>query len=448
VPIASAAVTPPRSTDREILALALPAMAALAAEPLYEITDVAILGHLGTATLAGAVIATNLLLLGSAVFIFLMFGTTAAVSRLLGAGQVDQATRHGIGGMWLGAGLGVVVAAVMALLGPTLIGWWGGTGATAAAALTYFEVSLIGYPAVLLVMAGTGYVRGTGNTRTPLAIAVVTVAGNLVLELVLIYGLGFGVGASAAATVVAKWAGAGAYLVIVVGAARRRTVSLRPDRSALAQLSATGWPLFVRTAVLRGTVAASVALAARLGPVAVAGYGLAFTIWSFLAYVADGLEVAGQVLVGRRLGASDEGGARSVGNRILRMALAIGVVAFVAVMVLRKALPHLFTADPAVIAVTVSSLWWVAVAQPVNALTFSLDGILVGAGDLRFLAAAMVGAAMLVTPLGIAIAAVGAPLWCIWVAMLTFMGARLVSLGVRYRGRRWVRTGAVSGSSS
>jgi len=436
-----------RETDRQILALALPAIATLAAEPLYDITDTAILGHLGTEVLAGAIIATNLLLLASAVFIFLMFGTTASVSRFLGAGRPDEATSHGIGGLWLGAAIGVVVALIMLPLGQILIRWWGATGATADAASTYFNVSLIGFPAFLMMMAGTGFVRGSGNARIPFVVAIATVAGNLALELVLIYGLGLGVAASAGATVVAKWAGAITYVVIVSRAARQRGVPLRPQRRALRQLSATGWPLFVRTAALRGTMAASVALAGRLGPVAVAGYGLAFTIWSFLAYLADGLEVAGQVLVGRRLGESSSDAAREAGNRILRMAVVLGLFASALVVVLRTALPHIFTNDPAVIAVASASLWWVALSQPVNALAFSLDGILVGAGDLRFLAMAMVTAAMAVVPIGVAIVLTDAPLWWIWAGMLVFMSLRLIGLGGRYRGDRWVRLGAVTCNS-
>lgn len=436
-----------RETDRQILALALPAIATLAAEPLYDITDIAILGHLGTEVLAGAIIATNLLLLASAVFIFLMFGTTATVSRFLGAGEPTEATVHGIGGLWLGAALGVVMALIMLPLGQILIQWWGATGATADAASTYFNVSLIGFPAFLMMMAGTGFVRGSGNTRIPFVVAMATVAGNLVLEVILIYGLDLGVGASAGATVVAKWAGAITYVVLVSRSARQRGVPLRPQRRALHQLSATGWPLFVRTAALRGTMAASVALAGRLGPTAVAGYGLAFAIWSFLAYLADGLEVAGQVLVGRRLGESKPEAAREAGNRILHMAVALGLLATVFVVALRTALPHLFTNDPAVIAVASASLWWVAIAQPVNAVAFSLDGILVGAGDLGYLAAAMVAAALAMVPIGVAIVLTDAPLWWIWAGLLVFMSLRLIGLGARYRGDGWVRLGSLTGSS-
>ena len=430
-----------RAVDRQILALALPAVAALAAEPLYELTDTAVLGHLGTATLAGATIATNILLLCSSVFIFLMFGTTANVARLHGAGRHDDATIQGIQGMWLGAIAGLVVAAVAFPFGPALISTWGGHGESAVAAQTYFSISLAGFPAFLMVMAGTGYLRGGGDTRIPLAIALSTVILNLVGELVAIYVLGFGVGASALTTVGAKWIAAAAYLALLRRDARRRQVSPWPQRRALRQLSATGWPIVVRTAALRATVSGSVAVAGSLGSVSVAAYGVAFGIWSFLAFLADGFEVAGQVLIGRALGSDDERGARLVGRRILRMALLLGVGAGLAVALASGALPHLFTSDEAVLSAAAMSLLWVAVLQPVNAVTFSLDGILLGAGDLAFLAWAMIGAAVLVAPFGAVIVWRHGPLWTVWAAMAFFMMVRMLSLATRFRGHRWVNLG-------
>ena len=416
-------------------------MAALAAEPLYELTDTAVLGHLGTATLAGATIATSILVTASAVFIFLMFGTTANVARLRGAGRDDDATIQGIQGMWLGAAVGLVTALVIWPFGTTLISAWGAHGRSAHVAHTYFSLSLLGFPAFLMVMAGIGYVRGGGDTRTPLIIAIVTVVLNLVGEVVAIYGLGFGVGASALTTVVAKWIGALAYFVLIRRDARRRRLSLRPRRAALRQLSATGWPIFVRTAALRVTISFSVAIACSLGSVPVAAYGLAFGIWSFLAYLVEGLEISGQVLVGRALGAGDEAAARLAGRRILRMAVMLGLSVGVLVAATSSVVPHLFSSDPAVLAAGTMSLWWVAAMQPVNAVAFSLDGILLGAGDLRFLAWAMVGVAAAVAPIGVAIMWLDGPLWTVWLLMAVFMAGRMVSLLARFHGRRWVNLG-------
>ena len=90
--------------DREILRLAVPALGALAAEPLYLLVDTAIVGHLGTLQLAALAIAATVLTSAFTIFNFLTYGTTARVSRLHGAGQEEQAARLGAQALWLGLG--------------------------------------------------------------------------------------------------------------------------------------------------------------------------------------------------------------------------------------------------------------------------------------------------------------------------------------------------------
>ena len=426
-----------RELDRQILSLAIPAVFALLADPLYDLTDTAILGHIGTSALAGAALAATLLTTGYAVFIFLMFGTTATVSRLLGAGDERGALHHAVQALWLGAGLGVAVAAVLWPISDRLIAIVGGRGAVAAAAGTYFRVSLAGFPALLIVMAGSGYLRGTRNTRTPLWIALATVALNLVVEVVLIFGLGFGVGASALGTVVAKSVAAVSYVVIVRSRARAGGVSLRPARDAMGSLSAAALPLFIRTAALRGALTIGTAVAGRLGEAQLAAYAIGFQIWMFLAYLADGLEVSGQALVGTFLGRSDPALARRVGVRILRSAVVLGIGGTIVVWALREVLPAVFVDDPVVRDLATMSLWWVAAMQPLNMVAFSLDGILVGAGDLNFLAVAMIVSLALFAPAALGVVWGGLGLGWLWAAVTLLMASRVALLGLRFRSSSW-----------
>ena len=426
-----------RDLDRQILALALPATVALLADPLYDLTDTAILGHIGTASLGGAALASTLLTTGYAVFIFLMFGTTATVSRLLGSGDERGALRHAVQALWLGAGLGVVVAGALWPVGGWLIAVFGGRGEVAAAASTYFRVSLAGLPAFLIVMAGSGYLRGTRNTRTPLWIALSTVLLNLVVEVVLVYGLGYGVGASALGTVLAKSVAAVVYVVIVRARARESGVALAPSRDAIGSLSSAALPLFVRTAALRGALATSTAVAGRLGEAQLAAYAVGFQLWMFAAYLADGLEVSGQALVGTFLGMARPDLARRVGVRILRWALLTGVVGGLVIATLHGSLPSIFVDDPVVRRLAALSLWWVAALQPISMVTFALDGILVGAHDLRFLAVAMVAALAVFAPAALLVAHADLGLGWLWAALALLMVMRATLLGWRFRGPRW-----------
>ncbi len=406
-------------------------MLTVAAEPLYDLTDTAILGRLGTAQLGGAALAVAVLGLGYAVFIFLMFGTTGSVARLLGAGDPAAAAHQGVNACWLGAGLGVVSALVLWPAAVPLLRLFGGRGRVLAEATTYFTVSLWGFPAFLVVMAGAGYLRGTADTRTPLGIALASVALNLAGEVVLIIVLGFGVGASAATTVVAKTFGATAYLVLVSRAGRRHGVPLRPDRAVIAEVGRAGWPLFIRTASLRLALAMAYGTATGLGTASLAAWAIVLQLWSFLAYITDGLEVAGQALIGAAVGARDRVLLGRTARHILVWACGLGVVLGAAVVGLHAALPRVFTDDAAVIGMAAGVLVWVGVTQPLNAVAFALDGILVGANDLWFQAAAMTGALAVFAPLAWWVSTSATTLGALYAAWAAFMALRVLLLGTR-----------------
>jgi putative MATE family efflux protein len=428
--------------DREIARLAIPAFGALIAEPLYVLTDTAIVGHLGTPQLAGLAVASSVLLTLYAVFIFLAYGTTAAVSRLLGAGDEREAAHQAVQSMWLAVFIGLGVSVIgLGLSGP-LVGWMGAEGAVRTNALVYLRISLAGVPAMLLVLAGAGYLRGLQDTRTPLLVAIGTAAANLVIEVTLIYGLGQGIGASALATVLAQVGGAAVYVRRVGQAARQQGADLAPHPASLAALARVGGDLLVRTAALRAALVVATAVAARLGSVDVAAHVIAFEIWGFLALGLDAIAIAGQAMVGRALGAGDAPGARDAGRRMIEWGVALGALIGVLVAVLRTVLPHLFTDDAEVLALASFLLLWVAALQPVNAVAFVLDGVLIGAGDMRFLAEAMIVAAAVFIPAALLVLGLDAGIGWLWASLGLLMATRASTLLARFASNRWVVLGA------
>lgn len=428
--------------DAEIARLAVPAFLTLLSEPLYLLADTAVVGHLGTEQLSGLAVASAVLLLAYSLSIFLAYGTTAAVARLLGAGDEREAAHQAVQGLWLGLAAGIGFALAIALFARPLVSLLGAEGTVATNALVYLRISLFGLPFLLLTLAGTGYLRGVQDTRTPLMVAVSTAIANLVLELVLIHGFDQGIGASALATVVAQGVGALVYLRAVVAPARAAGVALRPDPRALARLLRVGGDLVLRTAALRGSLLVLTAVATRIGRVEVAAHQIAFEIWNLLAFALDALAIAAQAMVGRYLGAGRPDEARAASQRLVVLGLFGGLAATVALTLLAPLLPGLFTNDPAVAHLVRFLLWWVAGLQVLGAVAFVLDGVLIGAGDQRFLARAMgVGALVLgaavapVLPLGLGIG------W-VWAAFGALMAARAGLLWRRFRGDRWLLVGA------
>ncbi|MDQ0795202.1 putative MATE family efflux protein [Streptomyces sp. B1I3] len=306
------APTPPsrRRHDREIIALAVPAFGALVAEPLFVMVDSAIVGHLGTPQLAGLAVAAALLTTAVSVFVFLAYATTAAVARRVGADDLPSAIRQGMDGIWLALLLGALVVALTLPSAPWLVDMFGASDTAAPYAITYLRISSLGIPAMLVVLAATGVLRGLQDTRTPLYVAIGGFAANAVLNVALVYGAGLGIAGSAWGTVAAQVAMALVYLVVVVRGARRHGASLRPDAAGIRTSARAGAPLLVRTLSLRAVLMIATAVAARLGDTEVAAHQIILSLWSLTAFALDAIAIAGQAIIGRYLGANDAEGAR------------------------------------------------------------------------------------------------------------------------------------------
>jgi putative MATE family efflux protein len=433
--------------DGEILRLGLPALGALVAEPLFLLADSAIVGHLGTPQLAGLGIAGTVLATLVNLSIFLAYGTTAAVARMLGAGDLRGAMRQGMDGCWLALLIGVV----------TLIAGWPATGwvvslfepapDVAAHAETYLRISLFGIPSMLFVLAATGVLRGLQDTRTPLVVAVAGAVGNIALNIVLVYGLGLGIAGSALGTVIAQTAMAVAFARVVVRGARRHEAGLRPDWPGVRRSFGAGVPLVVRTVSMRVALIGATVVAAGLGTAELAAYQVAFTTWTLLALVLDAVAIAAQALVGRALGAADVDTARSTTRRMIQWGLLAGAGLGLVVAAIAPMYARLFTSDPAVRSLLVAALLMVAVMQPLAGWVFVLDGVLIGAGDGRYLALASVLSVLAFLPAAVAVARSGVSgavgLVALWAAIGVWVLARLVTLACRERTGAWLVTGAV-----
>ncbi|MCP9958191.1 MATE family efflux transporter [Streptomyces sudanensis] len=431
-----------RSYDREILALAVPAFGALVAEPLFILVDSAVIGHLGTSQLAGLGIAAALLSTAVSVFVFLAYATTAAVARRVGAGDLPAAIRQGMDGIWLALLLGLAVVAVTLPTASWVVEAFGASGTAAPYAATYLRISSLGIPAMLVVLAATGVLRGLQDTRTPLYVAIVGFGANAALNMILVYGAGFGIAGSAWGTVIAQCGMAVAYLAVVVRGARRHGASLRPDAAGIRASARAGVPLLIRTLSLRAVLMIATAIAARLGDVPVAAHQIILSLWTLMAFALDAIAIAGQAIIGRYLGTGDTEGARAVCRRMVQWGVVSGAVLGLLLVAARPLLIPAFTGDDAVRDTLLSALLVVALFQPVAGVVFVLDGVLMGAGDGPYLAGAMVVTLAVFTPAALLVPALGGGLTALWWAMSLMMTTRLATLWLRMRSGRWLMPGA------
>ncbi len=417
-----------RAVDREIARLALPALGALAADPLVSLVDTAFVGRLGADELGALGVASALFAVAFFVFNFLAYGTTPLVAQAVGRGDRDDAGRTVVAALLTASVLGVLVLAVLEAAAVPLLDVMGAEGGVAAEALTYLRIRALAAPAVLVVLAGHGAFRGYQDTRTPMVVTLGLSGLNLALDPLLIFGLGWGVAGAAWATVAAQWLGAAAFgwLLLV----RRRDelgIRLRLPRFArVRRFLAVGGDLVVRTAALVATLTLATAVATRVGTVAVAAHQVAFQLWVFLALVVDALAITAQALAGRHLGAGAPAAARAMARRLLGWGLVGGAALAILMAALAPVLPGWFTADAAVLAQVRDVYVFVVLLQPVGAFVFVLDGVLMGAAAFRYLAGSTVAAGLAASAVLLAVVPQGWGLAGVWwgiAAMVTVRAA-------------------------
>ena len=444
-----------RPLDREIARLAFPAFLALVAEPLFLLGDAAVVGHLGTPELAGLGIAGTVVTTVVGLCIFLAYGTTAGVARQIGAGHRDAALAQGLDGLWLAVLIGLPATLVTALAADPLVAVFGASPDVVEPATTYLRVAALGLSPLLLILAGTGVLRGLQDTRTPLVVAVAGNLANLALNIALVYGAGpaprLGIAGSALGSVLAQTAMALALVLVVVRAARAEGATMRPHLPGVRAAARAGVPLIVRTLTLRASllvttyavVLTATETTSTSTAVPVATHQLAMTLWGFLAYVLDAIAIAAQAITGRFLGAGDVTGTRAVTGRMVGWGIVSGVVTGLLLAATSPWLGALFTPDAGVRDALVPVLLVAALAQPVAGVVFVLDGVLIGAGDGRYLARAGVAVLAGYAPLVLLTSALGAGLPWLWAVFCTvFMGGRLLTLVHRSRGDAWLVAGA------
>ncbi len=431
-----------RAVDRQILAIAAPAFLALVSEPLMLLADTSIVGRVGTAELGGLAIASTVLLTVTGLCIFLAYGSTARVGRLAGAERRAEALGVAVSTLWLAVAVGLVGAAIVGLGAPWLAGAFGSSAEVTGHAVTYLRISATAVPALLVLLAGTGALRGLLDLRTPLIVTVAANLANIGLSLAFVHGLDLGIAGAALGTVLAQWAGAIWLTIVLARLAFRASASRRPRWRGVLAAARDGGPLLVRTVALRAALLLATAVAAGLGTVPLAAHQVATTVVSVLAFALDAIAIAGQTLTGRTLGGGEPEVTRALVRRMMGWGLVIGALAGLLVAASAPWLPALFSPDTAVQAALVPVLLVVAVLQPVSGVVFVLDGVLIGAGDGRYLAAASVITLAVYAPLALSVLPAGGGLVWLWWAYGALQAARLATLWWRERGGRWMVLGA------
>jgi putative MATE family efflux protein len=425
---------------RQVLKLALPALAVLAAEPLYVLVDTAVVGHLGAIPLAAIAVGGTVLAQVSSVLTFFSYGTTARTARLHGAGRRADAVAEGMQATWLAIFAGVLLIGLGQLLARPVAHLLAGPGEVADAAVSWLRIALFGAPFILITMAGNGWMRGVQDTRRPLRYVLAGNGISAVLCPILVYGFDLGLEGSAIANVTAQLISASLFLRSL---AVERAIALPVPAVMRAQLG-IGRDLMLRSLAFQATGISATAVAAHTSAATVGAHQVVLQLWVFVALLLDSLAIAAQSLVGAALGAHDERGALELARKVTWYGLVFGIALAAVFAALYGILPHAFTSDRSVLAEIPKAWWFFVVLQPVGGIVFALDGVLLGAGDAVFMRnVTLISAGFGFLPVVWAAFAFDWGLVGIWLAMSAFMLIRLVLMVNRWRSGHWAVLGAV-----
>ncbi|UWZ40263.1 MATE family efflux transporter [Dactylosporangium roseum] len=428
---------------RRVVALAVPALVVLAAEPLYVLVDTAVVGHLGRTQLAALAIGGSVMSLAVWLGTVLAYGTTGRAARRFGAGQRAAAVEEGVQATWLALAGGTTILLVLELIaGPLARALAGGAGAVADNAETWLRVAALGAPGLMLGTAGNGWMRGVQDTRRPLYFVLGANALSAVLCPILVYPAGLGLVGSAVANVTAQTL----VGLLFVRALVTEKVPLAPRPAVIGRQLVLGRDLLLRGAAFQACFLSASAVAARFGEAALAAHQIAVQMFFFTALALDAVAIAAQSLVGAALGGERVAEAKHLARRISLAGLVSGIGFAVVVAAALLVVRPWFGADEEVYGQARLAWWFFVAMMPAAGVVFALDGVFLGAGDVRYLRNLTLISALGGFLPGIWLAyLLDFGLRGVWAALTLFIALRLAGLLFRLSGDAWAVAGADRG---
>ena len=423
------------SITREIVSLAIPALGALALDPLLSLIDTAFVGRLGVTSLAGTGIATILLNTSFSVFHFLSISTTPLVANAIQISQ-DETSRVTANGILLASVLGLASATSVILLAQPLCIALGASAASLQTAVTYLRLRAVAAPFALASLVTNGALRAHKDIQTSFRVALTANLLNIILDFVLIFPFRLGVAGAALATSVSQILAFSLMISSLVQRGRLYFVHLLrvPRLSELVPLLSAGALLSIRTISLLATIAYATSIAAARGVIELAAYELCRQLWIFKATVLNSLTTAAQALVASAMAARTFKRAREIADHTLRLATGFGFILGIFAIATGTALPGLFTSSEAVSHRAAECIRVAALCAPLNGAVFALDGILAACEDYRYLASAIALACLFGCIAISGVKACGGGAVGVWCGMNFLMIARAIVLFWRYLG--------------
>lgn len=426
--------------DRKLLTLAIPAFLTLASESTYLLFDTAMVGQLGEHPLAVLAVSASMIgvLLGLAVVA--TSAITATVSRLHGAQEDDLVRVFAAQTIWLGCAVGLLCLALSFFVGGQWANLVGAQGQVAIDSATYLKITGVGMFWAVFSMAAQGWMRGVGQLKSAFRIVLVGNLLNVLLNPLFIYGFGWGLWGSAIATSTGQTVMGVCFALILWR--RSLGISRRPVANLQSKLASASGMLLIRMTALLLSFSFATALCGRISESALAAHQIGWQLFLFIALGLDAIAVAGQILIGQDLGGGNRQGAITAAGRMTIWSGLFGLLLAVLMLTAREPILSLFSHDDAVLE-QARAMWPLfCLLLPLGAMTFAFDGVLIGSGDLKYLALAMCAATALALPTMYLAYGAGWGIKGVWLGLDVFIFGRFLWMGLRTLNKGWASEGA------
>ena len=394
-----------KSTDREILHIALPSIVSNITVPLLGLVDVAITGHLGSAAYIGAIALGGMLFnVVYWIFGFLRMGTSGLTAQALGAGKREETIEWLLRSQTIGLGIAVALLLLQVPIRELALLVMQPTEEVRAFTVTYFNICIWGAPATLGLFGLNGWFIGMQNSRVPMAIAITQNVVNILASLCFVFGLGMKVEGVALGTLIAQWCG---FLMGVFLCLRYVDLSLCRvfkgwkvswkslfDRQSMLRFFEVNRDIFFRTICIVSVMLFFTSAGSWQGEVILAVNTLLMQLYLLVSYVMDGFANAGEALSGKYYGAGDRSSLRLTVRRLFVWATLMATGFTVVYVLGGKPFLGLLTDEPSVVEASADYVWWAYLIPFVSMGAFMWDGIFIGLTASRQMLQSMFAAAV------------------------------------------------------
>ena len=394
-----------KSTDREILHIALPSIVSNITVPLLGLVDVAITGHLGSAAYIGAIALGGMLFnVVYWIFGFLRMGTSGLTAQVLGAGKREETAEWLLRSQTIGMGIAVALLLLQVPIRELALLVMQPTEEVRAFTVTYFNICIWGAPATLGLFGLNGWFIGMQNSRVPMAIAITQNVVNILASLCFVFGLGMKVEGVALGTLIAQWCG---FLMGLFLCLRYVDLSLCRvfkgwkvsgkslfDRQSMLRFFEVNRDIFFRTICIVSVMLFFTSAGSWQGEVILAVNTLLMQLYLLVSYVMDGFANAGEALSGKYYGAGDRSSLRLTVRRLFVWATLMATGFTVVYVFGGKPFLGLLTDEPSVVEASADYVWWAYLIPFVSMGAFMWDGIFIGLTASRQMLQSMFAAAV------------------------------------------------------